>query len=69
MSRAQILGSGLGMTMQVDLSSSGTREDSPHLDEFVIHAALDLVDEAVWTTGHSSEKQKVRVLQSSVIFD
>uniref|UniRef100_A0A7S4S5I9 Trafficking protein particle complex subunit n=1 Tax=Alexandrium monilatum TaxID=311494 RepID=A0A7S4S5I9_9DINO len=36
---------------EADLSSSGYREDSPHLDQFVIHAALDVVDEVVWTTG------------------
>eukprot|EP00931_Biecheleriopsis_adriatica_P058593 TRINITY_DN34918_c0_g1_i2.p1 TRINITY_DN34918_c0_g1~~TRINITY_DN34918_c0_g1_i2.p1 ORF type:complete len:148 (+),score=41.83 TRINITY_DN34918_c0_g1_i2:45-488(+) len=36
---------------EADLSSQGYREDSPHLDQFVIHAALDLVDELVWTTS------------------
>mmetsp|Transcript_43908 Transcript_43908/g.113439 ORF Transcript_43908/g.113439 Transcript_43908/m.113439 type:complete len:147 (+) Transcript_43908:97-537(+) len=36
---------------EADLSSAGSREDSPHLDQFVIHAALDLVDELVWTTS------------------
>eukprot|EP00747_Dinoflagellata_sp_TGD_P093975 gnl/TRDRNA2_/TRDRNA2_165943_c0_seq1.p1 gnl/TRDRNA2_/TRDRNA2_165943_c0~~gnl/TRDRNA2_/TRDRNA2_165943_c0_seq1.p1 ORF type:complete len:154 (-),score=39.22 gnl/TRDRNA2_/TRDRNA2_165943_c0_seq1:26-487(-) len=35
---------------EADLSSVGSREDSPHVDQFVIHAALDIVDEAVWTT-------------------
>merc|ERR1712186_304037 len=36
---------------EADLSSTGAREDSPHLDQFVIHAALDLVDELMWTTS------------------
>mmetsp|Transcript_55998 Transcript_55998/g.133426 ORF Transcript_55998/g.133426 Transcript_55998/m.133426 type:complete len:153 (-) Transcript_55998:79-537(-) len=36
---------------EADLSSTGAREDSPHLDQFVIHAALDLVDEVVWTSS------------------
>mmetsp|Transcript_102501 Transcript_102501/g.330736 ORF Transcript_102501/g.330736 Transcript_102501/m.330736 type:complete len:147 (-) Transcript_102501:148-588(-) len=36
---------------EADLSSSGTREDSPHLGQFVIHASLDLVEEVVWTTS------------------
>mmetsp|Transcript_27809 Transcript_27809/g.54668 ORF Transcript_27809/g.54668 Transcript_27809/m.54668 type:complete len:144 (+) Transcript_27809:85-516(+) len=36
---------------EADLSSSGTREDSPHLDQFVIHSSLDLVEELVWTTS------------------
>merc|ERR1712070_1057780 len=35
---------------EADLSSQGVREDSPHLDQFVVHAALDLIDEAVWST-------------------
>ncbi|KAG2763444.1 hypothetical protein PC129_g15997 [Phytophthora cactorum] len=26
------------------------REESAHVDEFVLHAALDLVDELMWTT-------------------
>ena len=26
-------------------------QDSPHLDQFVIHAALDMVEELVWTTS------------------
>eukprot|EP00442_Polarella_glacialis_P031035 CAMPEP_0115132710 /NCGR_PEP_ID=MMETSP0227-20121206/53938_1 /TAXON_ID=89957 /ORGANISM="Polarella glacialis, Strain CCMP 1383" /LENGTH=67 /DNA_ID=CAMNT_0002538601 /DNA_START=33 /DNA_END=233 /DNA_ORIENTATION=- len=36
---------------EADLSTVGTREDSPHLDQFVIHAALDVVDEMVWGTS------------------
>merc|ERR1712224_656413 len=36
---------------EADLSSQGTREDSPHLDQFIVHAALDIIDETVWTTS------------------
>lgn len=28
----------------VDLSSDGVRDDSPHLDEFIIHSSLDSID-------------------------
>mmetsp|Transcript_11632 Transcript_11632/g.11509 ORF Transcript_11632/g.11509 Transcript_11632/m.11509 type:complete len:150 (+) Transcript_11632:12-461(+) len=35
-----------------DLSSSaGRRDDSPHLDEFVMHSSLDVIDEAIWNTS------------------
>ncbi|KAF4716240.1 RNA-binding protein 42 [Perkinsus olseni] len=34
-----------------DLSSSaGRRDDSPHLDQFVMHSSLDVIDEAMWAT-------------------
>ncbi|KAF4696493.1 RNA-binding protein 42 [Perkinsus olseni] len=34
-----------------DLSSSaGRRDDSPHLDQFVMHSSLDVIDEAMWGT-------------------
>ncbi|CAL1159766.1 unnamed protein product [Cladocopium goreaui] len=36
---------------EADLSTEGLREDSPHLDQFVVRAALDLVDEMVWNTS------------------
>ncbi len=28
----------------VDVSTDGERDDSPHLDEFIIHSSLDSVD-------------------------
>ena len=28
----------------IDLSADGIRDDSPHLDEFIIHSSLDSVD-------------------------
>ena len=28
----------------MDLSSEGLRDDSPHLDEFIIHSSLDAID-------------------------
>ena len=28
----------------LDLSNEGIRDDSPHLDEFIIHSGLDSVD-------------------------
>ncbi|CAJ1400756.1 unnamed protein product [Effrenium voratum] len=36
---------------EADLSTEGIREDSPHLDQFVIHSALDMVDDMAWTTS------------------
>jgi hypothetical protein len=39
-----IIGQGDKSMFFCDLSSDGFRDDSPHLDEFIIHAALDNVD-------------------------
>eukprot|EP00929_Paragymnodinium_shiwhaense_P060059 TRINITY_DN30031_c0_g1_i1.p2 TRINITY_DN30031_c0_g1~~TRINITY_DN30031_c0_g1_i1.p2 ORF type:complete len:160 (+),score=34.98 TRINITY_DN30031_c0_g1_i1:64-543(+) len=36
---------------EADLSSAGRRDDSPHLDQFIVNAALDLVEDIVWTTS------------------
>ena len=30
--------------MFMDLSSEGVRDDSPHLDEFIIHSSLDAIE-------------------------
>uniref|UniRef100_A0A0G4G5K2 Trafficking protein particle complex subunit n=1 Tax=Chromera velia CCMP2878 TaxID=1169474 RepID=A0A0G4G5K2_9ALVE len=35
---------------EADLTPPGKRTDTSHLNQFVIHTALDLVDEIVWTT-------------------
>ena len=39
-----IVGANDAPLMFVDLSTEGFRDDSPHLDEFIIHAALDAID-------------------------
>ena len=39
-----IVGEGDSPIFFSDLSSEGLRDDSPHLDEFIIHSALDSVD-------------------------
>eukprot|EP01071_Lankesteria_metandrocarpae_P004226 Lankesteria_metandrocarpae@DN3441_c1_g1_i1.p1 len=43
-----IVGKGDTPLYEADLSGSGKREDTPHLDQFIIHTALDVVDDAVW---------------------
>ncbi|PHJ16199.1 mbp-1 interacting protein-2a family protein [Cystoisospora suis] len=45
-----IVGKGDTPLYEADLSSPGKREDSPHYDQFIIHQALDAVDEYVWQT-------------------
>ncbi len=30
--------------MFLDVSTDGIRDDSPHLDEFIVHASLDSID-------------------------
>lgn len=39
-----IVGEGDTPLLFLDLSSEGVRDDSPHLDEFIVHSALDSVD-------------------------
>ena len=39
-----IVGSNDRQIFNCDLTNDGIRDDSPHLDEFIIHAALDAVD-------------------------
>ncbi|KAL8430148.1 hypothetical protein Efla_001812 [Eimeria flavescens] len=45
-----IVGKGDTPLYEADLSAPGKREDSPHYDQFIIHQALDAVDEYVWQT-------------------
>jgi hypothetical protein len=39
-----IVGANDRQIFNCDLTNEGFRDDSPHLDEFIIHAALDAVD-------------------------
>eukprot|EP00919_Chromeraceae_sp_WS-2016_P069486 GHVR01164796.1.p1 GENE.GHVR01164796.1~~GHVR01164796.1.p1 ORF type:complete len:153 (+),score=32.60 GHVR01164796.1:103-561(+) len=52
-----IIGKGDVPLFEVDLSGQGKRPDSPHLAQFVIHAALDIVDELVWYNNNMYLKQ------------
>lgn len=45
-----IVGKGDMPLYEADVSSPGQRDDSPHYDQFIIHQALDAVDEQVWQT-------------------
>ncbi|CEL95851.1 unnamed protein product [Vitrella brassicaformis CCMP3155] len=45
-----IVGKGDQLLYEADLSSAGKRDDSPHLDQFILHAALDMVDAQVFHT-------------------
>eukprot|EP01070_Trichotokara_eunicae_P002672 Trichotokara_eunicae@DN2820_c0_g1_i1.p1 len=47
-----IIGKGDTPLYEVDLSTPGKREDTPHLDQFIIHTAIDMVDEVLWTTSN-----------------
>jgi len=46
-----IVGKGDIPLYEADLSPPGKREDPPHLDQFIIHTAMDVVDELVWQTN------------------
>lgn len=39
-----IIGKDDAPIFSIDLTNEGLRDDSPHLDEFIIHSALDSVD-------------------------
>jgi len=71
-----IIGPGDSPLMFMDLSSEGFRDDSPHLDEFVIHAALDAVDallvrmldfDDVISRSHTLPKVSYELLTGSTI--
>lgn len=38
---------------EIDLSGAGRRDDSPHLDQFIVYAALDAVDVRLANAAHS----------------
>jgi hypothetical protein len=50
-----IVGSDDKQLFSCDLTSEGTRDDSPHLDEFIIHAALDATETILVCTKLSLE--------------
>jgi len=39
-----VTGSGDTPLLCIDVSTDGLRDDSPHLDEFIVHASLDSID-------------------------
>ena len=45
---------------EAEFLNTQRREDTSHLNQFIIHAALDMVDECVWGTQnmHRSTRQK-----------
>lgn len=48
-----IIGENDAPLLFLDLSSDGVRDDSPHLDEFIIHSSLDAVDALISHTSDS----------------
>eukprot|EP00922_Rhytidocystis_sp_ex-Travisia-forbesii_P055395 GHVS01082025.1.p2 GENE.GHVS01082025.1~~GHVS01082025.1.p2 ORF type:complete len:125 (-),score=13.54 GHVS01082025.1:29-403(-) len=46
-----IVGKGDCPLFEIDLSKDNRRDDTPHLDQFIIHQSLDIVDELVWQSN------------------
>eukprot|EP00922_Rhytidocystis_sp_ex-Travisia-forbesii_P014446 GHVS01021618.1.p2 GENE.GHVS01021618.1~~GHVS01021618.1.p2 ORF type:complete len:152 (-),score=23.63 GHVS01021618.1:310-765(-) len=46
-----IVGKGDCPLFEIDLSKDSRRDDTPHLDQFIIHQSLDIVDELVWQSN------------------
>eukprot|EP00386_Alphamonas_edax_P015878 GDKI01048514.1.p1 GENE.GDKI01048514.1~~GDKI01048514.1.p1 ORF type:complete len:149 (+),score=18.50 GDKI01048514.1:44-490(+) len=50
-----IVGKGDTLLYEIDLAAaSGRRYEAPHLGQFILHTALDMVDEVVWNGASGS---------------
>ncbi|KAF8821488.1 mbp-1 interacting protein-2a family protein [Cardiosporidium cionae] len=43
-----IVGKGDAPLYEADLSTPGKRDDSPYLNQFILHQALDALDDSIW---------------------